>query len=167
MGWINSNDKEIQRIKGIKKELEENNLYNFSERPDYRYKYTKYDEILNTIIPDDDHWEHWIKSENKEKKIDLAKKVILQQCLWDWDWDELKRAKELSVELSENSEKLIKNTDNQIRNQQKIIKKIKKENKRLSVMVNTYELMESIIKDYGLFDIFKTKVLLKEIKEDK
>ena len=162
MDW---NDKEIQRIKGIKKELEENNLYNFSERPDYRYKYTKYDEILNTMNASTEHWDFWIKSENKEKKIDLAKKVIIQQCLWNWDWDELKRTKERHLLLSENSKEIIRNTDNQIRNLEKTIKKIKKENKRLSIMVNTYELMESIVKEYGLFDIFKTKVLLKEVKE--
>jgi len=164
MDW---NDKEIQRIKEVKKELKENNLYKFSESPDYRYKYTKYDEILNTIVPDDDHWDHWIKSENKEKKIDLAKKVIVQQCLWNWDWDELKRTKERALNLSENSKEIIRNSDNQIRKLEKTIKKLSKDNKRLSIMVNTYELMESIIKDYGLFDIFKTKVLLKEVKEDK
>jgi len=164
MGW---NDKEIQRIKGIKKELEENNLYKFSERPDYRYKYTKYDEILNTIVPDTAHWDHWIKSENKEKKIDLAKKVILQQCLWDWDWDELKRTKEIALKISENAKEINRINDNQIKKLEKKVKKLSKDNMKLSVMVNTYELMESIIKDYGLFDIFKTKVLLKEIKEDK
>ena len=164
MGW---NDKEIQRIKGIKKELEENNLYKFSERPDYRYKYTKYDEILNTIVPDTAHWDHWIKSENKEKKIDLAKKVVVQQCLWDWDWDELKRTKEIALKISENAKEINRINDNQIKKLEKKVKKLSKDNMKLSVMVNTYELMESIIKDYGLFDIFKTKVLLKEIKEEK
>ena len=162
MDW---NDKEIQRIKGIKKELEENNLYNFSERPDYRYKYTKYDEILNTIVPDTAHWDHWIKSENKEKKIDLAKKVVVQQCLWDWDWDELKRTKEIALKISENAKEINRINDNQIKKLEKKVKKLSKDNMKLSVMVNTYELMESIVKEYGLFDIFKTKVLLKEVKE--
>ena len=162
---MNYHDKEIQRIKEIKKELEEKNLYNFSERPDFRHKYTKYDEILNIIISDSVHWEHWLKIENKEKKIDLAKKVLVQQSIWDWDWQELKRTKEIALKITENSREINRISDNQVKELEKKIKKLSKDNMRLSVMVNTYELMESIIKEYGLFDIFKTNVLLKEVKE--
>ena len=154
-------------IKEIKNELEKNNLYDFSERPEFRNKHTKYDEILNTIVPDTIHWEHWIKSESREKKIELAKKILVQQCIWEWDWDELERTKRALIGSRAIQSEQKSRIEEILKDHNDLFQSNKNLKFKYHTMVSTYEIMESLIKEYGLFDIYKTKVLLKEIKETK